>query len=788
MSRTAPAFTTTRKPGGGGARGHLQRWIAVAAVVMIAGSAAAVLAASSVASKDAARQRLALVTSAANVAKTLQSAILHEQDLIVSAGGFVAGSPGATAADFKRWGASVQALQRYPELVGLGRAVLVSRAELPSFASRAATHGPFHVIPAGVRPYYCFYTTGFTRTGKSEVPPGYDVCSGAQGHLGLRARDSGLGAYLPMRTGTGAPTMLAILSPVYRGGMPPSTVAARRAAFLGWVGTDLLPKVILDRALADHPNLNVTFTYAASGSHAEFRSAAEPSGSSVVTTNLHNGWTVRTWTVLPAAGLFTNSTAVMMLVAGIALSFLMAALLFVLATGRVRALSLVDEKTDELRHRALHDALTGLPNRALIMDRIEQLMARNLRDGTMGAALYIDLDGFKNVNDTLGHGVGDLLLQAVAARFTATLRDADTIGRMGGDEFVILLDNAAPPEGPEMVAERLMEAMRQPFQLKGSATPVLITASVGIAVGNRETPEQLLREADMALYQAKAAGKNNFDVYRTQMGTELQRRYELEFDLRAALECGQLRVHYQPIYNLGDLSVIGAEALLRWEHPTMGQIQPDDFVPLLESTGQIVDVGRWVLREACAQMAAWRARGSELTVSVNISARQLDRDILVDDVRAALDVSGLDPSALTLEITETALMRNVEDTARRLHELKALGIHVAIDDFGTGYSSLAYLQRFPVDCLKIDRTFTDALTRSRESEALVRTLVQLGKDLGLKTLAEGVETPAQLDYLRAQDVDEIQGFLLARPLSADVLETKIFEPAHPPNPNVSLST
>jgi diguanylate cyclase (GGDEF)-like protein len=436
----------------------------------------------------------------------------------------------------------------------------------------------------------------------------------------------------------------------------------------------------------------------------------------------------------------------------------------------------VELKTDELRHQALHDALTGLPNRALIMDRIEQLLARNHRNGTTGAALYVDLDEFKNVNDTLGHDAGDRLLQAVAARLTASLREVDTIGRMGGDEFVVLIDGADLQCAPELVAERVLEVMRQPFDIAGAGLPMVVTASVGIAVGFREEPGELLREADVALYQAKAAGKDCAELFHPDMDSRGQHRYELEFDLRSALEAGQFHLVYQPIYNLDDLDLVGVEALIRWDHPTLGEIQPDEFIPLLESSGQIVDVGRWVLLEACVQMAAWRERGSDLTISVNVSGRQLDRDTILDHVRAALEISHLEAAMLTLEITETALMRNVDATARRLAQLKDLGVQIAIDDFGTGYSSLSYLQRFSVDCIKIDRTFTDAITRSPESDALIHTLVQLGKDLGLKTLAEGVENTDQVDHLRSEQVNEVQGFLLARPLKPEMLETQILVP------------
>ena len=775
MARTAPPAAGHHLPGIFGTSAR-RTWTAVAVLVLAAGTAGSAMAASSLATRDADRARAAFASSASHVASTLQLAIQHEEDLIYGAAGFVAENPTATKADFAQWQNATQALKRYPELLGLGEAVIVPQADLAAFAKRTAPDGSFTVFPIGVRPFYCFSASGFSRTPDSGFAQGIDLCATPAGAAGLAARDSGHAAYLPF--GIGAGTMLIVLSPVYRNGTLPSTVAGRRSAFLGWVGMQIRPAVVLQRALQGHPDLAVTFSYTAYGSHAVFRSGPVPDGSHTATTDLHNGWTVRSYGLVATPGLFGNGAAVAVLLGGIAASLLLAAFLLVLATGRSRALELVHEKTDELRHKALHDSLTALPNRALIMDRVEHLMARNLRSDKLAAALYVDLDGFKNVNDTLGHGAGDRLLEAVAERLNGSLRDADTIGRMSGDEFVVLLDDASVNGSSELVAERILEVLRQPFVLDGSTAPVLVTASVGIAVGNRENADDLLREADMALYEAKTAGKNCYAVFHAQMGTDVQHRYELEFDLRSALEQDQFVLHYQPIYSLEDLALVGVEALLRWQHPTLGQIQPDEFIPLLESTGQIVDVGRWVLREACTQIAGWRAVGNDLSISVNVSGRQLDRDDLVDDVRQAIEVSGLDPTALILEVTETALMRNVDATAERLRKLKTLGIHIAIDDFGTGYSSLAYLQRFPVDCLKIDRSFTTAVMQSPESEALVRTLVQLGKDLGLKTLAEGVETTEQVDYLRTQDVDEIQGFLLARPLTPQVLETQILRPAH----------
>jgi diguanylate cyclase (GGDEF)-like protein len=524
----------------------------------------------------------------------------------------------------------------------------------------------------------------------------------------------------------------------------------------------------------------VTFGYHAGSSHAVFRGGKAPHDAQSIAIDLHNGWTMRAFASVATHGVFGNGTALALLITGVVLSLLLGALVFVLGTGRVRALRLVGEKTGELRYQALHDALTGLPNRALIMDRMEQLLVRSRRSGTLGAALFVDLDDFKNVNDTLGHEAGDRLLVAMAARLESTLRDADTIGRMGGDEFVVLIDGASLDVAPELVAERLLDVMRQPFDVDGSVLPLVVNTSIGIAVGDRASPGELLRDADVALYQAKAAGKNRYEIFHPEMQTEISHRIELEFDLRAALEGDQFRLVYQPIYNLDDLTLIGVEALLRWDHPTRGTVEPDEFIPILEQNGQIREVGRWVLREACTQMAAWHARGDTLDVSVNVSGRQLDDDVVVAHIRDALDVSGLDATALIIEVTETALMRNAEKTAQRLRAIKELGVRIAVDDFGTGYSSLAYLQQFPVDCLKIDRSFTSAISTSPESRALIGTLVQLGKDLGLKTLAEGVETTAEMDQLRAEHVNEAQGFLLARPLDPEALEAQLLAPRRPP--------
>jgi diguanylate cyclase (GGDEF)-like protein len=433
----------------------------------------------------------------------------------------------------------------------------------------------------------------------------------------------------------------------------------------------------------------------------------------------------------------------------------------------------LDRRGEELAFLATHDALTGLPNRTLILDRVEQMLARSTRNQSPVAALFIDLDNFKSINDTLGHGVGDELLRAVAARLDGVIRGADTLGRLGGDEFVVISEELSTSGGPELIAERVLEALRHPFELgEGKQTRVTVAASVGIATGERITAEELLRDADIAMYRAKWDGKGRFVVFESGMQDTMQYRMELEMDLREALAKSEFFLAYQPTFNLGDMRPNGVEALLRWRHPERGVVQPNDFIPLLEETGLITDVGRWVLNQACAQAAVWRRSGHRIGVAVNVSGRQLDSDQILADVQGALGASALEPCALTIEITETTLMRNIGETARRLSALKDLGVRIAIDDFGTGYSSLAHLQRFPVDALKIDRSFISGLAHNVEGETLIRTLVQLGKALSIETFAEGIEQQHELSLLKAQDCDSGQGFLFARPL--DVPQTEAF--------------
>jgi diguanylate cyclase (GGDEF)-like protein len=442
---------------------------------------------------------------------------------------------------------------------------------------------------------------------------------------------------------------------------------------------------------------------------------------------------------------------------------------------------------DELAHRqeelafmATHDALTGLPNRTLIMDRGEQMVVRAQRQQNPVAALSIDIDNFKGINDSFGHSAGDEILRAFTRRLDGVLRGSDGLARVGGDEFVVIADELSLTAGPELIAERLLEAIKEPFC--AGDTSVTVTASIGIATGTHASVEELLHDADIAMDRAKWDGKNRYVTFESGMQDAAQTHMELETDLRQALANDEFFLAYQPTFDLHEMHPKGMEALIRWRHPRRGIVQPGDFIPLLEETGMINEIGRWVMRKACEQGARWRAMGHDLGIAVNVSARQLDADDLVEEVRSALADSGLAPGSLTLEITETALMRNAEDTARRLGTIKQLGVHIAIDDFGTGYSSLAHLQQFPVDSLKIDRSFIAQLTANPEGETLMRTLVQLGKALSIETLAEGIEQERERPLQREQQCDSGQGFLFARPLDANDVEgfLREWDAAHPP--------
>jgi diguanylate cyclase (GGDEF)-like protein/PAS domain S-box-containing protein len=426
---------------------------------------------------------------------------------------------------------------------------------------------------------------------------------------------------------------------------------------------------------------------------------------------------------------------------------------------------------DQLAHQAFHDPVTSLANRALFADRVQHSMLRSIRGGPPIGVMFIDLDDFKTVNDSLGHAAGDTVLQEVARRLQGAVRPADTVARFGGDEFAVLLDGIRDSAEAADVAGRILRALEHEYDVDGKR--VYPRASVGICLAGHELgasdAEELLRNADVAMYMAKRDSKGSYRVFEPAMHERVVERLELQAELQRALELNQLEIHYQPVVRLDERADCGVEALLRWMHPTRGTIPPLQFIPLAEETGLIIPIGRWVLQEACRQGALLHEqfpRTPSLTMSVNLSVKQLQSNTIVDDVREALEASGLPASALVLEITESVMMADTDLAVRRLEELKALGVLLAMDDFGTGYSSLSYLSSFPIDILKMDRSF---LSPEHEETGLAAAIIALGNSLSLEVIAEGIEVPEQISSLRELGCELGQGFLFAKPMNQQAL-------------------
>ncbi|MDQ7249874.1 bifunctional diguanylate cyclase/phosphodiesterase [Dongia sedimenti] len=424
------------------------------------------------------------------------------------------------------------------------------------------------------------------------------------------------------------------------------------------------------------------------------------------------------------------------------------------------------EAEERIRHMAHHDSLTGLPNRRMFMDRLVQVLARSKRDGTTVAVLCMDLDRFKHVNDLGGHAAGDELLRQVARRLGDSIRTEDTAARLGGDEFAVIQVGVAHPDGPGIMAERLVKSIGKPFDLGGAQT--MIGTSIGIALhpGDGEEGEDLVRAADTALYRAKEAGRGTFRFFEAEMDVRLQERRLLERDLRQALAEEQLRVHYQPLADCGGGKIVGFEALVRWTHPVRGPISPVQFIPLAEECGLIMPLGAWVMRRACTDAATWP---DDKLVAVNLSPAQFRHADLAKEILAVLKETGLPANRLELEVTESLLIDDPDRVLATLQVLKEAGVRISLDDFGTGYSSLSYLQRFPFDKIKIDRSFVSQMEKNADSMSIIRAVIALGKSLRIKVTAEGVESASQLNLLQQENCDLVQGYLLGKPMAKEDL-------------------
>jgi len=795
-------------------------WAALALLCVAAGVVGSVLRAQAVARNDAGEARHAFAVTSAGIASTLKLAIQRQEELAVSAGTFYAANPKASRVEFARWTNWARTLRRYPELDSLALVAVVRASELDAVEARVTGHAlkpapvgsspaasagiqivtghalkpasvgsspaasaGIQIVPASDHTYYCLALAELTRSRAAGAPAGFDYC--ARTPALLVARDAGRSSYA--RVSAGHAPALAVELPVYRGNVTPHTGVGRMAASVGWLREVLVPGVVLKQVLHGRPDYAVRLRYRAGSSSVAFASGAPPSGAQSATSALHDGWTVTSFGPAAGGAVLADRDAVAVLIAGILLSVLLGVLIFTLGAPRSPAPAQAP-KTRELPHEDLYDHLTGLPNRALMLDRAERMLARATRQsGLLVGALFIDIDWFKDVNDKLGQAAGDQLLKVVAERLERVIRTHDTVGRLGGDEFVVLVESAARGARLDSLARRVIEALHKPVDLPDFGPSFFPTASIGLAFGRYETPEDLLRDAQLALTAAKAAGKDRYTLFNANMRSVIEGRGELEVELNAALQQKQFFLDYQPIYDLSSRQMAGLEALIRWQHPTQGVLAPAEFLPLAEETGLIIPIGRWVLEEACGRAAAWSVAGHTVGVSVNVSANQLNRDGFATDLQRALLQSGIEPSLLTLEIAETTVMRDVAAAAERLQEIKQLGVRIAIDDIGgSGYAHHSDLQRMPVDFLKVDRNSLAAADEEDYRSWLMQAILIVGRDLSLTVIAKGIETDEQLSTIEAMGCSMAQGFVLGKPAPAAAVES-LFGVELPPAPAPATS-
>lgn len=771
-------------------------WAAVAALCVAAGTVASVLGAASVARDDhaKARQDFRQSVSATGIAPSVKLAIQHEEDLVVGASTFFSANPKATPTEFSAWAKWSHALRRYPELQRLALVAFV-RPEPATSVSPSTARGVrattalsaareakgLRITPAG-EPPECAMVAQLVRrsAGGSVASAGH--CALTPGLLSIR--DSGLSRYASVSSGRSK--ALGVLTPVYRGGVVPSTVAGRRAAFVGWLREVLQPRAVLAQALRGHANSAVRLRYRAGSSNLVFASGKPQPDAQSRTTNLQNGWTLRSFGPPAGAGVLADANARVLLIAGTALSVLLGLLVFLLGSGRARAPAPATAPAGppprEVPHEDLYDPLTGLPNRALMMDRAQRMLARAGREsGLLIGALFVDIDWFKDVSEKIGKAAGDQLLTIVCKRLEGVVRAQDSVGRLEGDEFVILVESAARGARLESLARRVIEALREPVELDDFGPSFVATASLGVAFGRYATADDLLRDARLAMYAAKSAGKDRYTVFNANMRSITENRATLEIELNAALQESQFFLLYEPIFDLATRKLAGLEAQIRWGHPTQGIREPEDFIPSAEEMGMIVPIGRWMLEEACRRAAAWNVAGHRVGISIKVSDQQLNREGFATDVRRALQQSGIEPSLLTLEVGETSVMRDVGAAAIRLEEIKRLGVSLAIDDFGSGSAYHSDLRQLPLDFLKVDRSTLAASDDEDYRSWLLEAIIVVGRDLSLSVIAKGVDSVEQMTTLQAMGCAMAQGPFMGRPTPVEAVEA-LFHADFPTQP------
>ncbi len=700
--------------------------------------------------------------------------------------------------EWRRYVKSLRIEEAYPGIQGIGYSPLITHADKAVHLAALWKEGfsNYEIRPAGDRNVYVpvMFREPFDEFNRRAL--GFDMFSESTRRKAMEsARDTGAAAlsakvHLVIENPVDSPASVIMFLPVYEHNTAPITIDSRRAALKGYVFapfrvSELIDATVGDRVAEAGLDLELfdsvamakeTLLYDSDKQNHLAEAKFHPLFTTQQTLNLGGQtWTLALHTLPSFEKSIDRAKSWMILVGGSLLSALLLGFLYSLATQHAKINARASQLTQELqhseerfRHLAHHDPLTGLPNRSLLQDQFSQALGRARRSNTNLAILFIDLDRFKTINDSLGHGVGDELLREVAERIRVTVREVDTVARMGGDEFVVLLTDLGDPADAARVAQHILLSLAKVTFIDGH--PLHITPSIGISLfpDDGKDFDELLKHADAAMYLAKENGRNGYQFFTSEINAFAHGRLEIETGLRRALENHEFELHYQPQIAIADGTIFGAEALLRWRHPQRGLIMPNDFIPIAEDSGLIVPIGEWVLRTACAQYSQWRRSGMRpFRLAINLSARQLRQKNLPKVVRDILATNSIDASDLELEITETSLMQNTDGAAVALRELKALGVQLSLDDFGTGFSSLSFLRRFPIDILKIDRSFIRDISTDPSDAVLVRAIIDLAHSLGMSTVAEGVETSGQLAFLRTHDCKFAQGFFISKPLPAD---------------------
>jgi diguanylate cyclase (GGDEF)-like protein len=715
--------------------------------------------------------------------------------------GLFAASINVNRAEWKRYVTSIKVSEAYPGIQGIGFAPLITHEDKAIHVASVWKEGftDYQIHPDGDRKVYTPVLLREPFDGSNRRAFGFDMYSEPVRRKAMElARDSGKAA-LTGRVqlvvddkGQKAASIIMYL-PIYEHTATPTNVEARRIALTGYVFApfriaeliestlgERLEKAGLDLELFDSVAIDKqTLIYDRDGRPHYLEKRFRSMFTRQETIELGG----QTWTLslhtLPAFELAIDRTKSSLILGGGALlSLLVFGFLYSVATQHANVHSQASKLTQDLqrseerfRHLAYHDPLTGLPNRALLHDHGARALGRARRGNNHVAILFIDLDRFKTINDSLGHSVGDALLKEVSLRIRQTVRDFDTVARMGGDEFVVLLTDLHDPASAGSVAQHILDSLSKVTVIDGHELHVTPSIGVSLFPDDGNDFSELLKYADSAMYRAKENGRNGYQFFTNEIDTLAHGRLTLENGLRRALENEEFELHYQPQIAIEGGAIVGTEALLRWRHPQRGLIMPDEFIPVAEDSGLIIPIGEWVLRTACAKYAEWRRIGlPPIRLAINISARQLRQKNLAQMVREVLTEHGIRPADLELEITETSLVQNTDGAAVALRELKALGVMLSLDDFGTGYSSLSYLRRFPIDVLKIDRSFVRDISTDPSDAVLVRAIIDLAHSLGMTTVAEGVESSTQLYFLRSHHCNFAQGYFIGKPIDAAAFE------------------